>query len=234
MIHIAICEDNLIHLTKIKTLIEDQLDQPYTIDSFQSSQDFLFVLYSKGCTYHIIFMDIHLDEHSGIELAQKVNQMNPDSQIIYISQYTQHVSTVYDTDHIYFIVKDTIDYFLPKALAKALMRLDQINTLYLTVSWNKVTHVILQKDIIFLERELRKTLIHTTTKTYYTSEKLSQILKRLNPAFAFCHGSHIINMMRVTHLEVNSALFDQGLTVPVSRSYYKNVKKSLLHFITDP
>ena len=69
----------------------------------------------------IIFMDINLENSSasGIDLIHKVNFLNPSCQVIYISQYLEYASDVYDTRHTYFMNKERLSELLGKALHTA-------------------------------------------------------------------------------------------------------------------
>lgn len=51
-------------------------------------------------------MDIELGKENGIDLALKVNEVTPYTQIIYITAYMQYVSDVYQSKHTYFIDKE--------------------------------------------------------------------------------------------------------------------------------
>ena len=57
-----------------------------------------------------------------------------------------------------------------------------------------------------MERQLRTTMIMTPTQTYSTSEKLADLLGRLEDSFALCHRSYIINLKMVQEITKDSAL----------------------------
>lgn len=103
MLKLAICEDNAIQCEQIQNLTHSSLRIPYEIDIFVSAEDFLARIYNKKCPYQIILMDIELgsESMSGINLAQKINSSNPNTQIIFISQYLKYASSVYETNHVY-------------------------------------------------------------------------------------------------------------------------------------
>lgn len=119
MLKLAICEDNDIQRRQIHTLSCSSLEIPVEIDTFSSATDFLNQISNEQCPYHIILMDIELGSESvsGIKLAQRINLLNPNTQIIFISQYLQYASSVYETDHIYFVYKQQMEEYLPKALS---------------------------------------------------------------------------------------------------------------------
>lgn len=177
-------------------------------------------------------MDIELGEDSGISLAQKLNRTMPDAQIIYISQHLEYVSSVYESQHIYFINKQHMETYLPRAVEIALKNLHKLNSFYLEFSWNKESYKIRQKDIIYIERVLRTTEIHTSAKTFYTSEKISDIYRRLNESFILCHRSYLINMNVLSDIQKGYAIMNNKIKVPISRSHYKEVKNKYSLFVS--
>ena len=60
---------------------------------------------------------------NGIALADQINKLCPDSQIIFISQYLQYATAVYETEHVYFIHKLQMAKYLPLALQAACRKL---------------------------------------------------------------------------------------------------------------
>ena len=175
--------------------------------------------------YHIIFMDIELGDGSGIVMAQELNKSMPDAQIIYITQHLEYVSSVYESRHIYFINKQHMDTYIPRALELALKKLREQDNLYLEFDWSKEHYKIKQKDILYIERILRTTEIHTAARTFYTSEKINIIHQRLNRSFVISHRSYIINMNAITNLEKDCAIIKGNIKIPISRSHYKDVKR---------
>ena len=184
MLKIAICDDNAIQLDIIQEELKKNIkeDISYTIDTFNSEAAFTQILQFGSCPYDIVFMDIVLGDASmsGIDLVHKVNFLNPACQIIYISQYLEFASDVYDTQHVYFVSKERLSEFLGKALDSALKNIiqnDDTSYLYFTV--RKKQHKIPQNDILYMERNLRETTIVTRTDEFKVSERINQLLERL-------------------------------------------------------
>jgi two-component SAPR family response regulator len=63
--------------------------------------------------------------YNGIDFASKINQIAPSCIIIFISNYLNYATEVYDVAHVYFILKSELNERLPRALEKAFrMRMD--------------------------------------------------------------------------------------------------------------
>lgn len=235
MLKIALCEDNKIQHNQIVSFIETISMPKHTLDSFYKGND-LFTSIQEAMInkepYDVVIMDIDLPDGNGIKFSKKINVFSPHTIIIYMTSYGDYVSDVYDTNHIYFILKKNYQKYLPHALSLAYEVLNKERRASLKIFWNKEEYNILLKDIFYLERQLRKTLIVTPTQTYSTSEKLENLLKRLGENFAMSHRSFIINLKMVQEISKDSALLIDGTTIPISRSYYKALKDQVNNLIS--
>ena len=231
MLKIAVCDDNAVQLDIIQKELKKNIQKgiSYSIDTYDSEISFSKMLLSGTCPYHIIFMDIDLGNSpvSGIDLIHKVNFLNPACQVIYISQYLEYASDVYDTDHVYFLNKKRLPDLLGKSLHAAIKKLSQADdTHYLYFKTRKIQCKIPQNDILYMERKLRETTIVTRTEEYVISEKIDQLLERLPSYFVSCHRSFAINLKLVSSIQQYSVSFPDGKIVPVGRTHYSDIKKA--------
>jgi two-component system LytT family response regulator len=57
------------------------------------------------------------------------------------------------------------------------------------------------EDILFIEKESRKTVIHTKDEKYETNEPLNELETRLDHYFLKTHRSYIVNLKKVIKIE---------------------------------
>ena len=171
MLKLAICEDNDIQCRQIHTLSCSSLEIPVEIDTFSSATDFLNQISNEQCPYHIILMDIELGSES-----------------------VQYASSVYETNHIYFVYKQQMEKYLPKALSAACRKLSDLQQKYFCFNYQSRDYRLLRSDVLFMERKLRNTEIHTKSKIYYCREKISVLIEQLKPDFCICHKSFAVNI----------------------------------------
>lgn len=234
MLKIGLCEDNEIQHNQILSFLETISFPKHTIDSFYKGND-LYNSIQEAVKdkepYDIVIMDIDLPDGNGIKFSKRINVFSPHTIIIYMTAYEEYVSDVYDTEHIYFILKKNYQKYLPHALSLANEALNKQRRASIKIFWNKEEYNILQKDIFYMERQLRKTIIVTPTQTYSTSEKLPDLLERLEDSFAMCHRSFLINLKMVQEISKDSALLIDGTSIPISRRYYSAVKDKINNLI---
>lgn len=234
MLKIGLCEDNEIQHNQILSFLETISLPKHTINSFYKGND-LYNSIQEAVKdkepYDIVIMDIDLPDGNGINFSKQINVFSPHTIIIYMTSYEDYVSDVYDTEHIYFILKKNYQKYLPHALSLANDALNKQRRTSLKIFWNKEEYNILQKDIFYMERKLRTTFIVTPTHIYSTSEKLEDLLKRLGETFAMSHRSFIVNLKMVQEITKDSTLLVDGTSIPISRRYYSAVKDKINNLI---
>lgn len=233
MLKIAVCDDNPIQCTKIHNMTYSNLHIPAEVATFTSAIDFLEHISMSNSYYHIVLIDIELgtESISGITLAEKLNLISPDTQIIFISQYLQYASSVYETNHVYFVYKQQMQEYLPKALAAACRRLRSLQNQYFCFSYLSRDYRILRSDILYMERKLRTTEIHTKKHLYFCREKLPDLIIRLHPDFCICHKSFAINMQAIHTFSHAGIELSDGTHIPVSRTYYQPTKDAFARLL---
>ena len=52
-----------------------------------------------------VFLDIELGRANGIFVAKKLNKVRPNCKIIYMTNYLHYATEIYNTEHIWFVIK---------------------------------------------------------------------------------------------------------------------------------
>ena len=238
MISIAICENEAAHLQILEQALDtnmQEMDIPYTVREFPSGRELTDLLLSpdNNLSFDIVCMDIELEEDSasGISIAAVINQVIPNAQIIFVSQYLAYAPDVYETRHIFYVYKARLEELLPKALKAALKNLQTQAQQTLSFQTRTTQHQIPASQIWYLERQLRQTIICTRNEQYQTSEKMDLLQKRLPIYFVSCHRSYVVNLAAVSSIDRNSISFPDGRTIPLARSRTDDVRHAFARML---
>lgn len=174
MLKIAVCDDNPIQCAQIRDMTVSNLQLPAKITTFTSATDFLEHISEKKSHFHIVLMDIDLgtESLSGITIAEKINLLSPDTQIIFISQHLQYASSVYETNHVYFLCKQQLAEYLPKALTAACRKLRDLQTaicvsvIFLVITAFFVVIFFIWKESFEIQRYTQKISCTSAVKSY--------------------------------------------------------------------
>ena len=199
---------------RIRRLAGERLKE---VRLFSNKEDLDFYTTGRPEESNIILIDISRD-NEGIQLAQKILAVQPHSQIIFMASTDKYYLDVYSVDHVYFLKKPIEAVFLMKALNKAGSRLQDMKKSYLVISNKQGIYKIPLYTILCFESEKRK--IH-----------VEDLMEKLDPRFARCHNSYIVNLTKVRELSDKKFVCENGKNVPISKTYYVDVREKFLSYL---
>ena len=199
----------------------------YEIEHFYGEKE---LLQYSGEPMHLLFTDIVLKDGSGIALAGRVNLVWPECQVVYVTDEVSYALDVYQTEHIYFMLKNQvekrIEEVLNKTVDKVVLNFNKANKRILLSVIGKGQILVSPEEIFYFERRKRTTVVVTSVGIYEIRDRLDDLQKILYPdEFIRCHISYIVHLSGVRIFEENAFLMKNGNWVPISRSYTKIVKK---------
>lgn len=149
-------------------------------------------------TPDLLFIDVEIPDIDGLSIAIKARTINPNLSLVFVTGHTQYAAQAFKLDAIDYLVKPITEESVKKAMSKikrarGLSAVNTRETEVITIKNGYELCFIRQNDIIFIERNHRKSIFHTIKGQYYTNEALNAITERLGEKFFRCHKSFIIN-----------------------------------------
>lgn len=230
---IAICDDDKNILQYLKQKIEIILEDNCEITTFENGYDLIEYINSDISNPDIIFIDIDLKDHLGIDIAKKIQQKFNNIKIIFITGNASYVEDIFEVETLDYLTKPINKEKLKKALNKAMEVIKVNKEEILNIKIKKEVVSINLNDVNYMESHLRTVIIHCDKikKTIY--KKLNEIENILPEKFIRCHQSYIVNMEKVNILTTNKFILKSGDKVPVSQSKYKDTKEKFLNYLGD-
>lgn len=232
MLQIAVCDDEKIYLNEVfKILHEKLVDTPNRIQTFQNSAALLAAVEEDGYIPDIAVLDIRMDEVDGITLAKQLNRASPTSKVIFISSYSGYLMDVYETEHVYFVLKPNMKDRLPAALDKALSATDSVKTL--SVKSGSYHQLVRLDSILCIERLKHKTIVHTDDMDIETAQFPKMLIDSGNAQADFirCHQSFWVCAKAIAAMEREQFKLRDGSFVPISRTYRNESRKAFFKLL---
>ena len=245
MIRIAVCDDDRNVVESIQRYLEEKNDQlqeeRLSISPYSSGEDFLRDI-ELGTSFHIVFMDIEMDDIDGVETGHALrNRPNGDDTImIYISSHDSYYERIAQVGFYRFIKKpiseNKLDHVFSKALSQAIRyksainrpRLFQykINTETYSVRVDEIAYVKSNKKVVelYILDQVKKTVCFRDS--FYSS--IAEVLEQLpKEEFVQCSRSHIVNLDYVCQARNDSlTLIDKAQTrITMGRAYKESTKE---------
>ena len=185
MIPIAICDDELLHARQTQAAIRRCEAQAVT-RCFETPLALLAAVTQQGYAPRVAVLDIRMAGMDGIELAKRLNALVPGCAVIFLTAYLSYAPDVYETRHVYFVLKNELDRRIGSALRAALAETAAPASLQLATAHGYRNVPV--TDVLFLERILRKTRVVLTDGEELVTAAPAALLEAVpDGVFLRCH-----------------------------------------------
>lgn len=221
-INCIIVEDEPLALKRTKEYVE-KISYLNLLQSFDNG--FEAIGFLKKQQVDLIFLDIKMDELTGIQLLESLERK---PCVIVTTAYSEYALKGYELNVIDYLLKPfTIERFI-QAVEKVSVQLDKTtndNRNFFFVKTGYCIEKIFFDDILFIEgmRDYRN--IQTNTKKILTLQTFIELEKEL-PKSKFCrvHKSYIVTLKKIDLIERNRIKIRDKL-IPISETYKENFFK---------
>lgn len=228
---IAVCADVPVYVEQLKKYIERWSAGRgihVQLATFQNGEEVLFDLEAEG-DFSAVFIDIRLYRMDGIEAAVRIREQNPQTSIVFVSQYREYfneMSRIYPFQYIKKpVTKQEIYIVLDKILEEQKIFYETFGFKY-----NRITyHITLWQVIYFVSDRRKIRVVMEDSKELIFYGKLNLLEKELstyNHYFVRIHQSYLVNERQIESCFHNRIRMRNGEQLPVSREK-KNIVKQL-------
>lgn len=160
----------------------------------------------------VIFLDVEIKGASGVDCAKIIAELEPKTKIIFATAHDEYMSEAFEVYAFDYLVKPfdlervqrTLDRIQNGLKTEAVYQEVQKEKLYdrLLIKGKDSACFVETKDIVLIQREEGNTVIYTTEEYFVTSQGLTELESRLDPAlFMRSHKSYIINVSKIRRIE---------------------------------
>lgn len=219
MFYVAICDDDKAICNQIKNIINDS----NSIFELYNDETIL----NNSSNYDIVFMDIELDQKSGIDLALKIREQNQNCIIIFVTNYTTYISDAFDVIPFQYLIKPLNEEKIKEVYNKAIVAIKNRKR-FVAITWNGTIEKIEFLNIMYVERFKRSTIFHLSNgEVKKSSSKFNDYVKMLEPYyFVRCHNSTIVNVAYIKSISQSFIVLTNSEVTSISKKYLINVRNA--------
>lgn len=230
---IAICDDESWFIRIITEYLEEYritCEEPLSIHGYQNPR--MLLADCKNMAYDIVYLDIELEDVSGIRVAEKLRESNPYILIIFITSHMQYVQDSYTVKAFQYLSKplEDKDFFMIE-LTRAIKELKNGQASF-EFNLEKGVSYIQTNEIIYLSTSYKTFKLQTVDNSYFgnikTVMKTRDKLQEFN--FYKIHRSTTINLAHVTKFDRDFVTMTNGETLAISREKTKEFRKVFLRY----
>ena len=232
---IVIFDDEPRSIAALRARVEQELPPDHAFSILEATQlSDIEAILAAGTRIDILIADIIMPDGqpSGIEVVGRLFPPESGTQVIYVSGYLEQAPEVYQTAHLYFLLKPVDPARLRDALRRALANITHRQPPLLRVKTGHKDQLINIATIRFLESSLHKVTVHCRARTIETYAKLDALQEQLPTSFSRCHRSFLVNLAYVSALEEGELRLHDGTVLPVSRRRARQTQRDLLAYLS--
>ncbi|UNC91089.1 LytR/AlgR family response regulator transcription factor [Candidatus Contubernalis alkaliaceticus] len=200
-ITVAVAEDE----TPIRQLLQSYLETFPQIEItavVSNGNELIKVIKEHKVT--AVFLDIEMPGLDGLSTAARIKRHQPDVFVVFVTAHPHYAVDAFQLKAVDYLIKP----ITREAIAGTIKTLEKFLQLNIPGYSNEIQKRISIKnnhelyfvnpfEIIFIEKELRKTVLHTTRGKYLSTEPLNALENNLSENFFRCHKGFIINLDRI-------------------------------------
>lgn len=214
---ICICDNDSFSVGEIRRLLEEFRTEAdsFEISHFSDGKE-LLEFYKKGGCFDILFIDTDSGDTNGIEVAERIKELSPETIIIFVSNLSDYVFEAFRIEALHFLVKPVKEKEFSEVFTRAMKKHTSTNARVI-LKWESVRNNILINEISFVEGYHRHLIVHTAKGVYESVGKITEIYEILRPhGFIRVHQGFIVNMNYIKSFNVNEIELTDGSRVAIS------------------
>lgn len=229
MLKIGICDDQKVCAENLRYLLTAYLKKKRmnaTISVFSSAEELLAADWQD---FHIIFLDVVMEQQDGVQAAKHIRRRNPDISLIFVSAFLDYATMGYQVKASAYLLKDqlaaTLESAMDTVLADRMLDEDKVDIM----TTDRIISLPLHK-ICYIESQGRSAVFHSDT-LYKTNMRFSDVEVLLAAkGFIRIHRCYIINPAHCVTIKNYQAIMDTGEMLPCSRTEYSELVKKIMRW----
>ncbi len=232
MIKIAICDDDLNQKQNIKALVESvfiRKEQLYEITEYTSGEE--LVKDMPEARYDIALLDIDMPTMDGIEVANKINEIYKDVNVVFVTNRSDLVFEALTCNPYRFVRKEYLEEGIDEAMLSLITKIS--NETYVVSFGDKKDHYSFKiNDLVYIESKKHYVYFRLDNEEEYKiRDRLANYERKLvDYGFIKIHGSILVNVRKIRKISSVEVVLVNGEKLPISRS---NSEKIKMHFLNE-
>lgn len=229
MINAAICDDVVATTGKIETMLQNIAKRnfiPIDTDVFWEGGH-LVASVEMGNSFDIIFLDVEMGEEDGITVARRIRKIDKKVLIVYVTSHENYMLESFEIRPFRFLVKPVSEEQMEHCFQAACEDISSTDS-YFRYSYQRISHKIPIREILYFESNRRKVKIVTEKENFELYGKLNDIEKSLEQSksvFLRVHQSFLVNYKHIEGLGYDFVVLNNGKRISISEDRRKIISE---------
>ena len=233
-IRIAVCDDekkDCIEIVGLTQKILKHANISHSIFAYESAKELLEDI-QKGVDFHLLLLDVLMDEMDGMELAAELRRQENKAAIIFISVNREMALRGYEVSAARYLEKPLNEEKLKEALLYCYGEFQVKKEILLPTAHGQCR--ISVADIQYVEAFERGSKFVLSNEMIESRLKFGEAEKLLPKSnFLLCHRAYVVNLAFVKYIRNYEFELKNGMIIPIGKGRYAEVYKTFVKYITD-
>lgn len=231
MYRILLCDDNQDFLNILEDRVRDYYSGKDVIVKTVNDSDILVTLIEKNQLFDAYFLDIEMQDYSGIEVARMIKQRSQSAAIIFLTAFSVYAVEACGMYIFRYVLKERFETELPLVLDDLYKYLQCLvnEKRYQIVNKRKCISFF-QKEIIYITKEQKNAVFHKVDGTReYDRQTLREVYQKLANELEMCFVDRgiIINLFHVCRVETDRVVLSNGEKIYFNSAQISNIKRKI-------
>ena len=227
---IAICDDETRGRERIRTLLDKEFSGAQTSE-FDSGMKLIEAV-KGGYQPNIVLLDIAMEGMNGMETAKELRALS-DVILIFVTGIKEQVFQAFDVGAFHYLMKPVDKEKLKDVLNRARKELEKRGgaSKFLLIKTAGKYRRIPVEDILYVENNGRKVVLHTRTEQLEYYERMNHLEEVLGEGFFRCHRGYLVALAAVIGYDNTSITVAGGEKIYLSKQKYAEFAKRCSQFM---
>ena len=183
-------------------------------------------------TYDLVFLDIFMDETSGIHIAEKIRQEDGSCLIIFTTSSQEHAVKAFRLHALDYLLKPFTYEQLEESLSRCQKALKRFSH-YIELKEGRHYTRILITDIIYTDYYNHYIQVHTPRKvirSYMSFPDFAPMLDKY-PQFLWCYRNCMVNMDYIKAMDSKDFILSTEERIPISRARKNEIRQAYANYL---
>ena len=201
-----------------------------SIMCFQNGESFLMTW--PDSTFDLAFLDIEMNNMTGIELSEMIRRTDNHMQIVFITSHKQYALTGYDVNALHYLIKPASPAKILPILDKAYIMWKATKDMFILVPDSAGQRKLSLGKVLYISVQSHTAKLHTRDTIYEMRKSLNEFIDELPDNFIKIHRSYIVNIYEAECVYKDSILLSNAEKLPISRKNAKDVNDTFIRLHT--
>jgi len=234
MIRVAVCDDEQLQRSTLQQYLQQYEKQnTIKIDSitYKSGEDLLKAYQSDIEPFHIIVLDIYMDQLNGMDTAKSIRQYDTNVIILFLTSSQEFVYDGYSVNAFRYLLKPLAYDDFEKVFNSTITLIESDEFIFLKTKEHDYLRIKIN-DILYFESEKRELRVVTNKLAVTFYGKISDYYNELkDKGFILPHQSYLVQIKYIESLNKNTMQLTNGDYIPISKHRRKKISDTYFEYI---